>query len=207
MGYEGQMDPAVEEEWMTRQRVFNAWWSGALKKDELARKLRHELVNVPAVRAESWPEVAGAARRGRALVGSGVSNLAVLTTGVSDGGGLSTSYMLGHFRSVTDQGAAGMLLGARVFAARHGRLPAEAAEMAEEAGGPMPRDRFSAGGERLKMRVEGHGVTVWSVGENGVDDGGKVAVDGSGAKLRRYGNTPRSQGDVVYGARWRDAGK
>jgi hypothetical protein len=82
-----------------------------------------------------------------------------------------------HERSRGDAHAAAMLLGARWYAARHGALPREAGALVPEVLGAVPADPFEPRGEAMRYRLDAEGPTVWSVGNNGTDEGGPAPLE------------------------------
>jgi hypothetical protein len=82
-----------------------------------------------------------------------------------------------HYRAKADRRLAAVALALRVYAADHdGKYPATLAELVPAYLPAVPIDPFAAGDKRLCYSAEDPSAPViYSVGENGVDDGGTAA--------------------------------
>lgn len=115
----------------------------------------------------------------------------------------ASEYGLMEFRCIADWEGATIPLAAEVYKSEHGQYPTSAAELVPEFFAKVPIDPFSRDHSPMHYRLDLGGPTVWSVGENGTDEGAKIALGTSGSPLRRYGRPPDAQPDMVYGAAWR----
>jgi len=83
-------------------------------------------------------------------------------------------------RGGSQNDAADAALAVELFRRRHGRLPADLNELAPEFLPEVPLDRID--GRPLRFVVRDGECAIYSVGENGVDDGGSIDfVTGAGA--------------------------
>ncbi|MEX0725639.1 MAG: hypothetical protein WD065_05190 [Planctomycetaceae bacterium] len=87
-------------------------------------------------------------------------------------------------REACRQRAFEFCLAARIFQLRTGAYPSDANELVS-AGilADVPADPYSPTGEKLRYRHAGDEVVAWSVGENGIDDGGGT-LDAEDYELR-----------------------
>jgi hypothetical protein len=76
-----------------------------------------------------------------------------------------------HFRSLADRRLAAAALAVRCYAADHGRLPQKLDELVPQYLPSVPLDPFAAGGKPLRY-VAAPVPLVYSVGDNGTDEGG-----------------------------------
>jgi hypothetical protein len=101
-----------------------------------------------------------------------------------------------HFRALADGRVAATLLAARLVAIEQGSLPPTAEKLVPAY---LPRtvtDPFAGDGRSFRYHVDPvEGLTVWSVGSNGVDEGALITRVSRGRTL--------DQPDLVYGAGWR----
>ncbi|HVS70979.1 MAG TPA: hypothetical protein VHQ47_06970 [Phycisphaerae bacterium] len=106
--------------------------------------------------------------------------------------------MILQARHLADARATAVLLAARMYEQEQHR---EAQDVRELRGylAAAPLDPFAKGGVALHYRLDPTGPTVWSVGENGVDDHGRLTRSAGRVRMR-YG-----QPDLVYGAAWTEA--
>lgn len=78
------------------------------------------------------------------------------------------------------QHALEMALAAQWYHREHGRFPENAEQLVGKSLPKIPADPFSRTGEPMQYRRDGDRAVVWSVGENTVDDGGRVeSTDGT----------------------------
>jgi hypothetical protein len=103
----------------------------------------------------------------------------------------------GHFRALADARAAAVLLAARLAALDRGSPPATAESFVPALLPVAPIDPFAADGRPLRYDLGPLGVTVWSVGADGTDDGATVS--------RMFRGRNADQPDLVYGAGWRSS--
>jgi hypothetical protein len=76
-------------------------------------------------------------------------------------------------------------LAAERYRRRHGRWPAALAELVPALLAAVPKDPF--GGQPLRLRLTAEGLTVYSIGPNGQDDGGAVADPPEGGRATDVG--------------------
>jgi hypothetical protein len=87
-----------------------------------------------------------------------------------DYGGRSNSETTRFGESVTNRRATALLLAARLYTAQHGSPPPSAAALVPQYLPAVLLDPFSSRNQPLHFRNDPTGPTVWSVGENDVDD-------------------------------------
>jgi hypothetical protein len=196
-----------EEEFREQFPGSLGWLIHPLLDDVERRSILGLAQDVPSVRADDWQTAKG-------LVPPSVFHLFFMRTSFLEEMTLSgqteagSSYMhsLDHFRAMSDCCAAALLLGARIFGAESGRLPAKADELVPGVLERLPIDPFSADHEAMRYRLDPTGPTVWSVYDNGKDDGASVRFD-AGGRIARFGwstDPKKNPLDIVYGAAWRD---
>ncbi|MCW3054952.1 MAG: hypothetical protein JWN14_4122, partial [Chthonomonadales bacterium] len=104
--------------------------------------------------------------------------------------------------SETQNGLLLVMLALRAFQLEHGHYPASLTELAPTYLKKLPNDPFAAQ-ETYKYILNGNTYTLYSVGPDGKDDGGKAIDDtrqaNSGNPNARYFVYPNSVGDVVAG--------
>ena len=93
-------------------------------------------------------------------------------------------------------------LALRAYRAEHGRYPSALQELKGEYITDVPEDPFATAG-KYKYALAGSSYTLYSVGPDGRDDGGK-AIDSpervkDGLEYMRYQIQPDSKGDIVAG--------
>jgi hypothetical protein len=95
-------------------------------------------------------------------------------------------FVRGQYRALTECRLAGMALGAAWFARDHGgAMPASLAELKTRYVPFVPFDPMAAGGKPLGMNSAGERCVIYSVGDDGIDDGGnEVAVGARGGAGR-----------------------
>jgi hypothetical protein len=97
-----------------------------------------------------------------------------------------------HFRALANCRAAATLLALRLYALDHeGHLPQSLEELAPRYLPQLPADPFRADQKPFMYRPGGADPLIYSVGQDGVDDGGSEARDGTGG---RRGNVL----DLIY---------
>ena len=105
-----------------------------------------------------------------------------------------------YFRSLADARAGSMLLAAGLYRSENSVYPSTIASLVPKYLPAPPVDPFEGSGKQMRYRVDPGGPTVWSVGENGLDEEGAMGTPSGFGSARRYG-----QPDIVYGAAWRAA--
>jgi hypothetical protein len=72
-------------------------------------------------------------------------------------------------------------LASQLYRRRTGAFPGTPTELVDSGIlAEIPRDPFSASGDRLLYRTAGEKAVIWSIGENGSDDDGDITADPSG---------------------------
>ncbi len=199
------------------------WWLQPLAVDAVARGLAAQVRLLPVVRAHNWQQVAAVSLPSPMAH----TNLNIIVLGLSEPRLEVVEVMRIYFRALADTRAVSVLTAAALYQADTGHAPATLEALVPAYLPAPPIDPFDAESHPLHYRLDGGEATVWSVGENGVDDGGKVAWSppptpsgtttgtgggwvggrgfgfggpggGWGGVGRRYG-----QLDMVYGAAWR----
>lgn len=101
-----------------------------------------------------------------------------------------------HFRALADGRAAATLLAARLATIEQGSLPSTAEKVVAAHLPGVVIDPFAADGRPFRYHVDPvEGLTLWSVGSNGMDEGALITRVARGRTL--------DQPDLVYGAGWR----
>jgi hypothetical protein len=100
-----------------------------------------------------------------------------------------------YFRALADRRAAAVLLAIRMYELDHGgALPASWADLVGEYLPAIPNDPFAAGGAALRFVRRGDDeIMLYSVGADGVDDGGAEVDKRGRPRNGRYGSI-----DLVY---------
>jgi hypothetical protein len=203
---------------------LQGWWLRPLALDAVARGLALQEKMLPIVNAANWQQVAATHLPSPAAR----TNLNAIVLSLSEPRLEIVEVMRIYFRSLVDLRAVSVLAAANLYRADKGTFPATIAALVPAYLPAVPVDPFDATGKPLHYRLDGSGEnrtpTVWSVGENGIDDGGTLPVPfaaptgpgmggwggmGMGGGMgpgggfgfgRRYG-----QLDLVYGNAWRSA--
>jgi len=185
--------------------TFQAWWIRPLYENELCRIADEYLQARRAMRNQTWQDLH--AMENQWVAPKTGSNLGIATHLVQTQ--LAVSIDRGteiHTRITSDCRAAAMLLASRLHAARHGKLPQDASALVPGELAAVPLDPFTRSPAPMRFRLDPQGVTVWSVGRDGIDDQAPVLFDALGRKRRRWGSgDPGDSPDIVYGAAWRTA--
>ena len=184
-----EADPFVTEGLISDQMpVLRNWWLRPLAVDMHRRDLSALKSGLGTVLAPDWPAAKSLFKPPPAFVDFQLNNVVD-----PSGGWVGTEQFVGiNMRGIVGSEAVRVLLLSRVLQAREGHFPASPDQIAARG---APLDPFASGGKPLHYRLDPDGPTVWSVGENGIDDGGKSP--GS------VGNNHFNQSDYVYGAAWR----
>mgnify|MGYP003889327817 CR=1 FL=1 len=98
---------------------------------------------------------------------------------------------VGHLQLMT-------VLALHAFHLKQGRYPATLNELVPEYLQRVPVDPFDDGAP-LHYRRRDDKYALWSIGPDGVDNGGVPIDDGSKEKNRRYVVLPDGKGDIVAG--------
>jgi hypothetical protein len=72
----------------------------------------------------------------------------------------------------------------RLFELDHGRLPTDVRELAPQYLPTVPVDPFSPVGDPIRLVVDDQRVMLYSVGNDGVDDGGSYSLNKTGGISR-----------------------
>jgi len=174
-------------------RPNKTWLLSPIEDDDEAVGLANDAAQYPIAAAHNYPE-------SKAFVPPAPpepqDRLAELTQPYSPNTlDLRRVYAL-HARTVAFRRAASILLASYLFREVYGHFPIDATELMPEFLSRIPTDPFDAADKPLRYRVDPGGPTVWSVGENGVDDSARLAP---GKSTDRF----RGQPDFVFGAAWR----
>ena len=201
------------------------WWLRPLAIDGIARGMALQVKLLPVVQATNWQQVAATPLP----LPAAHTNLNTIVLSLSEPRLEIVEVMRIYFRSLADMRAVSVLAAANLYRAEKGAYPPTIEALVPTYLAVVPVDPFEATGKGFHYRLDGKGAdispTVWSVGENGIDDGGAFpsfagmsmgggpgwgggggggggpAGGGGGFGLvRRYG-----QLDLVYGNGWRIA--
>jgi hypothetical protein len=175
-----------------------SWWSEPWRDDGLSRMLEHAASAAPAFFTDNYQDAKIFLSRYPERLPPRKSDLDILLDQIEFDISASPDMPV-YFESKSAARAAAILLSANLYKARTGAFPANAAALVPIELPQIPRDPMAAHGT-FRYRLDPGGPTVWSVGRDGVDDGGIVRFDKSGKKLYRF-----RQLDEVYGAAWRDS--
>ncbi len=175
---------------------LNGWWLRPLALDAFARRLSLQAMLMPIAHAINWQQ----AQSVHLPPANERSNLNAIVMAFSEPRIEITEVMRFYFRSLADTRAGSMLLAAGLYRTDNAQYPATLAALVPKYLPVPPIDPYDGAGKPMRYRLDPAGPTVWSVGENGLDEEGAVGtavVPGFGF-ARRYG-----QPDIVYGAGWR----
>jgi hypothetical protein len=78
-------------------------------------------------------------------------------------------------REQAEQSCLMLMLAAQTYYRDHGELPEKAEDLVPGYLHTLPPDPYGKTGETLRYRRDQDRATAWSVGQNGIDDGGQVA--------------------------------
>jgi hypothetical protein len=90
-------------------------------------------------------------------------------------------WRVDHFRRVAELRVLVIELSLRAYQLGHGRLPTRLSEMVPEHLPSVPQDPFGKG--EMKYRLAGASYSLYSIGPDGSDDGGKRAAIQNGAEV------------------------
>lgn len=117
-------------------------------------------------------------------------------------------FFLLHFRSLTSRRLAATALAIRLYQVDKGRRPQSLAELVPEYLPETPRDPFAGDGSAIGYLPEGRPAILYSVGPDGVDDGGRYTFRSGGIDWDQLdmpffleGNRPTKPEDLVGGTR------
>jgi hypothetical protein len=186
-------DPALTPLRATKGELAS-WWLRPLGVDERRRALVTDAAWLPVLRADSYEPFRLLPAPYRPAQ-SALSGIVFASSRTVDSGWAGAVRQ--HFRALADSRAAAVLLAARLAEVDDGSPPAAADRLVPAYLPHAPADPFAADHRPFRYRLDPAGPTVWSVGENGVDDGGVILP------------FPRSrvidQADLVFGAAWQAA--
>jgi len=108
-----------------------------------------------------------------------------------------------HFRSLASRHLAGTALAIRLYQVDHGHRPSTLVELVPEYLPEVPLDPFAGDGSAIRYLPRVRPALLYSVGPNGVDDGGKFAFRSGGIDWDQLdmpffvdGNRPTKPEDV-----------
>lgn len=104
-------------------------------------------------------------------------------------------------KNMTQNGLLELALALRAYRLEHGKYPDSLSQLAPSCLSNFPTDPFTAG-QPFRYKPIGSKYLLYSVGPDGVDDGGKPIDTGpskSANKDQRYAVMPDSKGDIVAG--------
>ena len=183
---------------MEKYPSLGDWWIRPLAVDSFARRLAMQSQLLPAVEGKDWQEVSSVTIE-RTTDGSNLGNIVL---SISLPRYMAVDAMRSRFHAMSDARGVATLLASELYKREKGKYPESLTELVPEYLAEVPADPFARDGRALRYRLDAGGPTVWSVGENGEDEEGKVNMTGS----PMYPNARRfNQPDIVYGAAWRAA--
>jgi hypothetical protein len=155
---------------------FGSWLRRPLVQESYVRSDSQWAAMVVAFRAPNRPQFLAAQSRLAAFTPNrtALGNMVHLSPLYTPG--LFTRYD-NALKTVTHARGAAVLLAARLYAARRGHLPDTAAEMTPDILPSIPLDLYLDPDQPLHYRLDPAGPTVWSVFENGLDDGADPKKD------------------------------
>ncbi len=171
-----------------------SWLFAPLPDDDEAQGLQIYARGFPAAAARNFPQSKSAVPPHNAFSDTRLATLLHLFSTQTDDEPVRLHLL--HSQDLAAVRSTEILLAAEMFRQSHGQYPKTAAALVPEFLPAVPSDPFDSGDQPLPYRLDDAGPTVWSVGENGVDDGGTPkAISGS--------DHFRNQSDFVFGAAWR----
>ncbi len=146
--------------------------------------LEHMTAAVAAARKRNWAEVdavhaAGESEFRRFRAGESIRGMTRFLSGILLPS-LSRAHLL-HFRMIVSRRMAATGLAIRLFELDHGRRPESLDELVPSYLERVPADPFAAEGHVLGYRPDAAPVVLYSVGNDGRDDGGRFATKKNGA--------------------------
>jgi len=196
-----QIDVLANRERWSEEAALHGWWLQPRITNEMTRIMNKMAAAVIALRADNYQSYS-------ALIPPKSpdypSPLHKSVFSISDHFDARVWHLMAwhHFGSLSDSAAASLLLASRIFEARHSYAPRESRELVPEILSAVPVDPYSGDHRPMRFRLDPDGPTVWSVGENGTDEGGAMTTEPLNfRRKRRYYSTT----DIVYGAAWRKA--
>jgi hypothetical protein len=106
-----------------------------------------------------------------------------------------TMVMERHYQVITERRMAATALAIRLYELDHGQRPKTLEELVPDYLPAVPDDPYSAGPQPIRYLPDADPPILYSVGENGEDDGGEFAVDDEGGL---YGGDPFESPDVPF---------
>ena len=183
---------------LARSASREAWWIRPVFDDDCGRALQDMAASLPAFTAPNWrrakPLLRGMSYETPTFLDGDV-RVVELYVAQSD-----VDLARPHYEALASSRAAAILLAARLYAHQHGALPKRAEDLVPAFLEHLPLDPFADREEPLHYRLDPGGPTVWSVGSNGIDDGGITVRFDRGEKAFRFSNP-----DIPFGAAWRTA--
>lgn len=95
-----------------------------------------------------------------------------------------------RFRLCADRRMAGTSLAMRLYEVNHGRRPAALPELVPDYLPAVPLDPFDPNDEMIRYLPEASPPILYSIGSNGIDDGGAVVLKAEGSIDREAGDQP-----------------
>ncbi len=185
---------------------FWQWWFQPLFLDETARTKHAKAEDIASLRADNWSDANAMIPRNHRDIDTLLQASTLFES--NQEAGLSWKYSQLHFRSRAACGASAMLLAAALYNTAFSHLPANAPELVPNFLPALPIDPFAVDHRPMAYRLDPAGPTVWSVGDNGTDEGGHVFYDADGELRPRYGgssNPKHNPPDLIFGAAWTTA--
>lgn len=137
--------------------------------------------------ADNYPDAKDAASSYATAVAGYKKSISPITSILMQG--LERSLIL-HFHGIAMRRMAAIALALRLFELDHGRRPATLSELVPEYLQTVPKDPFAADGRAIAYRPEAAKPLLYSVGVDGVDQGGTLAM--------RFGRVDRTSADLPF---------
>ena len=103
-----------------------------------------------------------------------------------------SQIVLIHFRHLAERRMAAIALAVRLYEIDHSRRPVELAELVPDYLDELPRDPMAPASETFRYLPDAETPVLYSIGDNGIDDGGGVWDEKRGKYVRH--NAP----DIVF---------
>ena len=176
---------------VNEQRRRAQWWLAPLWDQDEARALARFAENYPWMQSKTYPETSAHPFQFPPEVRDRLGELAFEFSSRSVD---YPAHATMAFATQSQLQGTQILIAARLFQADKGRLPQGVDELVPEYLKNAPADVFSPTGSPLRYRIDPTGPTVWSVGQNGLDEDALLALPPDARTHQR---------DVVMGAAWR----
>ncbi len=150
------------------------WLFQPLGQLKIADGLREFDILQQACAAESWP---AAHEKLKSITKQSDENAIDNLSTLAQAGypPITERLVLIHFHALTDRRAAQVLLAMRIFQLDHaGRLPAKPADLCPTYLTQIPTDPFSKNQKPFGFVNDGKNPRIYSLGQNGIDDGGAI---------------------------------